>query len=167
MANKENEITIERLMDYYKAYKLNELAKKMNVKYDSLSSWKRASTLNPLKNLCRELGIYNEIFNADLVFDTKNNCDNLDNKNKLDIETILYSNKELKEIIRNWGCIGYGIVVGVILCLKENNLFLDTKKMEMLADDLKISIFLLREVAGGCDLFLLKHNGIELKKLDN
>lgn len=163
MANIENEKVIEKLMDHYGVYKLKELAIKMNVNYDSLSSWKRAATLNPLKNMCRGLGIYDEIFN-NLIFpneDSDSEINAFDKKKHLDIETISYDNNELKKVIKNWGVQGYGIVVAVILHLKKNDT-LDLKDIDELADDLKTTKHLINKVIEDCGLFIIERNLMKL-----
>ncbi len=53
---------IEKLLNYYNLTSLQELAKKLNIKQSSLSSWKSRNSINAIKNKCREIGIYNEIF---------------------------------------------------------------------------------------------------------
>ncbi|MDD3009523.1 MAG: helix-turn-helix domain-containing protein [Arcobacter sp.] len=53
---------IEKLLNYYNLTSLQELAEKLNIKQSSLSSWKSRNSINAIKNKCRELGIYNEIF---------------------------------------------------------------------------------------------------------
>lgn len=160
MANVENEKVIEKLMDHYKVYKLKELAIKMNVNYDSLSSWKRAATLNPLKNMCRGLGIYNEIFD-NLIIPVVDNYEinAFDNKKHLDIKTISFENKELKRVINNWGVQGYGIAIGVILYLKENDT-LDIKHIDSLSDDLKTTNHLVSKVIEDCNLFRIEYNNL-------
>ena len=158
MANIENEKVIEKLMDHYGVYKLKELAIKMNVNYDSLSSWKRAATLNPLKNMCRGLGIYNEIFDSIIIPSIDTDDSNaFDNKKHLDIETISYDNNELKKVIKNWGVQGYGIVVAVILHLKKNDT-LDLKDIDELANDLKTTKHLINKVIEDCGLFTIERN---------
>lgn len=60
---------IEKLLNYYNLTSLQELAEKLNIKQSSLSSWKSRNSINAIRNKCRELGIYNEIFgdlNADI-----------------------------------------------------------------------------------------------------
>lgn len=53
---------IEKLLNYYNLTSLQELAEKLNIKQSSLSSWKSRNSINAIRNKCRELGIYNEIF---------------------------------------------------------------------------------------------------------
>lgn len=53
---------IEKLLNYYNLTSLQELAEKLNIKQSSLSSWKSRNSINAIRNKCRELGIYNDIF---------------------------------------------------------------------------------------------------------
>lgn len=159
MANKENLIVIERLMEHFNVYKLNQLAQKMNIKYDSLSSWKNAATLYPLKNICRELNIYNEIFNNPIV------VPELDDKKHLFVDTISFENKELKRLIKNWGIQGYGVAVALIVYLKENTV-LEQKQLSEFADDLKVPVYLINRIIEDCKIFALEHNSIKMRDND-
>lgn len=160
MANKENIIVIERLMDYFNVYKLNQLAEKMNIKYDSLSSWKNAATLNPLKNICRELNIYNEIFSNPIIAQEQ-----FDDKMHLSIDTISFENNELKKLIKNWGIQGYGVAVALIVYLKENTV-LEQKQLSGFADDLKVPEYLINRIIEDCNIFALEHNSIKMRNED-
>lgn len=157
MPNKENIVIIEKLMDHYKVYKLKELSQKMNVKYDSLSSWKNAATINPLKNICRELNIYNEIFNN--LNDTNNN--NCEDKKHLHIDTISYNDKELNRVIKNWGIQGYGVVIALVIYLKENNT-LNLKYIDSFSKDLKTPTHLINKIIEDCNIFVLEQNVIKM-----
>ena len=53
---------ISRLFDYYKVYQIQDLALKMNVSQPTISKWKSRNSINAIKKICRELGIYKEIF---------------------------------------------------------------------------------------------------------
>lgn len=165
MANKENLIVIERLMEHFNVYKLNQLAQKMNIKYDSLSSWKNAATLNPLKNICRELNIYNEIFNNPIVVSEQDIGNNLDDKKHLFVDTISFENKELKRLIKNWGIQGYGVTVALIVYLKENTV-LEQKQLSEFADDLKVPVYLINRIIEDCKIFALEHNSIKMRDDD-
>lgn len=65
---------IEKLLNYYNLTSLQELAEKLNIKQSSLSSWKSRNSINAIRNKCRELGIYNEIFG-----DLNSNINNFQN----------------------------------------------------------------------------------------
>ncbi len=160
MANKENIIVIERLMDYFNVYKLNQLAEKMKIKYDSLSSWKNAATLNPLKNICRELNIYNEIFSNPIIA-----LEQFDDKMHLSIDTISFENNELKKLIKNWGIQGYGVAVALIVYLKENTV-LEQKQLSGFADDLKVPEYLIIRIIEDCNIFALEHSSIKMRNED-
>lgn len=56
------EFLIEKLLNFYNLSSLKELAIKLNIEQSSLSSWKCRNSVNAIKKKCRELGIYNEIF---------------------------------------------------------------------------------------------------------
>lgn len=53
---------IQKLMNYYQVFTITELADKMGVSQPSISGWKRNNYIKAIANKCRELGIYNEIF---------------------------------------------------------------------------------------------------------
>lgn len=54
---------INKLMEYYQVYTISDLAEKIKIGQPSISKWKINNSLNAIKKKCRELGIYNEIFN--------------------------------------------------------------------------------------------------------
>ena len=56
------EFLIQKLMRYYQVFTISELAEKMGVSQPSVSGWKRNNYIKAIANKCRELGIYNEIF---------------------------------------------------------------------------------------------------------
>ena len=62
---------INKLMEYYNVHTISELAEIIKIGQPAISKWKNNNSINPIKKKCKELGIYNEIF------------DNLDSKNNL------------------------------------------------------------------------------------
>ena len=56
------EFLIQKLMRYYQVFTISELAEKMGVSQPSVSGWKRNNYIKAIANKCRELGIYDEIF---------------------------------------------------------------------------------------------------------
>jgi len=53
---------IEQLMDYFKVYTISELADYLKIGQPSISKWKANNMVNAIKKKCKELGIYNDIF---------------------------------------------------------------------------------------------------------
>ena len=53
---------IEKLLNHYNVSTISELAKILDTKQTSISSWRARNSVNAIKKKCRELGIYNEIF---------------------------------------------------------------------------------------------------------
>lgn len=56
------EIILQRLLDYFDLDNMSQLADKLSVSQPTISKWKSRSSILPIKKICRELGIYNEIF---------------------------------------------------------------------------------------------------------
>ncbi|MCT7533876.1 helix-turn-helix domain containing protein [Aliarcobacter cryaerophilus] len=101
---------IEKLLNYYNLTSLQELAEKLNIKQSSLSSWKSRNSINAIRNKCRELGIYNDIF-GDLntqniqnqTIDTQNGINSFNNfaesnKQKIISKDILQDEEVIKVI---------------------------------------------------------------------
>lgn len=55
-------IAIQKMMDYYNALTMKELAEKIGISQQAISKWKNSNSFTAIKKKCRELGIYNEIF---------------------------------------------------------------------------------------------------------
>jgi transcriptional regulator with XRE-family HTH domain len=73
--NAENaEKLIERLMSFFNVFSLHELADKLGISQPAISKWKKTNSIIAIKKKCRELGIYNEIFD-----DFNSNVNNLQN----------------------------------------------------------------------------------------
>ena len=58
----EAEILIDNLLYYYNVSTYSDLALKIDTTQANISSWKIRNSINAIKNKCKELGIYNEIF---------------------------------------------------------------------------------------------------------
>ena len=58
----EAEILIDNLLSYYNVSTYSDLALKIDTTQANISSWKIRNSINAIKNKCKELGIYNEIF---------------------------------------------------------------------------------------------------------
>ena len=58
---------LSKLLIYYDVDTLSELAEILDVTQPTISKWKARKAIIPIKNKCKELGIYEEIFN-DLEF---------------------------------------------------------------------------------------------------
>ena len=53
---------IEKIMDYYEVHTITELSKILGIGQPAITKWKINNSILPIKKKCRELGIYNEIF---------------------------------------------------------------------------------------------------------
>lgn len=54
---------INKLMAYYNAFSMHELSSKIGISQPAISKWKNNNSVIAIKKRCRELGIYDEIFN--------------------------------------------------------------------------------------------------------
>lgn len=72
---KEIDNIIEKLFDYFKVSTIQDLAFKMRVTQSSISNWKTRNSINAIKRKCRELGIYNEIFDSKIQIKLENKSD--------------------------------------------------------------------------------------------
>lgn len=52
----------DRLFDYYNVYSIQDLATSMNVSQSTVSQWKSRNSISAIEKKCREVGIYNKIF---------------------------------------------------------------------------------------------------------
>ena len=53
---------INKLFDFFETNSTSELADKIKVSQPTISKWKNRNSINAIKKKCRELGIYDEIF---------------------------------------------------------------------------------------------------------
>ncbi|WP_066351674.1 hypothetical protein [Aliarcobacter skirrowii] len=56
------ELLIDKLLLHYNVSTYSDLALKLDTTQANISSWKIRNSINAIKNKCKELGIYNEIF---------------------------------------------------------------------------------------------------------
>ena len=145
------EFLIEKLFNYFKVSTIRDLSEKINMSESTVSKWRQRESINAIKKKCRELGIYNEIFSNPHIVKQED----------FFIDIMCYSNINMKKIIKFWGVQGYGIAIGIILYLKEKGT-LENKDIDLLADDLKTSTFLIKKVIEDCELFKIDDNIIEL-----
>lgn len=85
----EAEFFIEKLLKLYKVSNVAELSNKINTTQQTISNWNQRKSISALKKVCRELGIYNEIFK---------------NTNKEDLKIEVLENKFdqfLKDFVKN------------------------------------------------------------------
>ena len=88
------DIFINKMMEYFNVFTLNELADKIGISQQAISGWKKKNAILAIKKRCRELGIYNEIF-GDLSKETNNfhntnfsgNSSGVDNSNNKNINS--------------------------------------------------------------------------------
>jgi hypothetical protein len=62
---------VEKMMEFYQVFTINELSKEIGISQQAVSKWKKNNSITAVKKKCRELGIYNEIF-GDLNTNTNN-----------------------------------------------------------------------------------------------
>ena len=53
---------IKKMMDFYNVLTIKELAETIGISQQAISKWKNNNSIMAIKKRCRELGIYNEIF---------------------------------------------------------------------------------------------------------
>jgi len=73
---KEIELIFERLFNYFEVNTIVELSSKLNTSQSTISKWKQRSSSTGLKKKCRELGIYEDIFNFNTTQNNDNNAGN-------------------------------------------------------------------------------------------
>jgi transcriptional regulator with XRE-family HTH domain len=56
------DIFIQKMMEHFNVFTLNELADKIGISQQAISGWKKKNAILAIKKRCRELGIYNDIF---------------------------------------------------------------------------------------------------------
>ena len=59
---KNAEFYIEKLFQYFNVSSAVELSEKLNISQKNISNWKIRNSVNAIKKICRELGIYSVIF---------------------------------------------------------------------------------------------------------
>lgn len=64
MQNFTAEDYIFKLLDFFDVKDFLELSQKLGVAQQTVSNWKTRNSINAIKKKCRELGIYQEIFNS-------------------------------------------------------------------------------------------------------
>ncbi len=141
------------MMNFYTVFTMKELSEKIGISQQAISKWKNNNSIVAIKKKCRELGIYNEIFNDSQISNKEES---------FPLDLILYNNINMKRALKNWGTQGYGIAVGIILYLKENG-SLDLSDIYLLADDLKTSAFLIQKVIEDCNFLVQENNKIKLR----
>ena len=88
------EILIQKMMSFYNVFTISELANIIGVSQPSISGWKRNNYVKAIANKCRELGIYNEIFNDSQISNKEES---------FPLDLILYNNINMKRALKNWG----------------------------------------------------------------
>jgi hypothetical protein len=78
---------INKLMEYYNVHTISELAEIIKIGQPAISKWKNNNSINPIKKKCKELGIYNEIFDN---LDSKNNLSNCTDPYEIDKDDYYY-----------------------------------------------------------------------------
>lgn len=104
---------IEKLLTYYGVHTNIDLSEKLGITKQTLTNWKTRNAISAIKKKCRELGIYNEIFedNSSVQIKQGNNSraggrnyienlssgDNLENENKYEDLTISLLDKVIEK----------------------------------------------------------------------
>ena len=104
------EIILQRLLDYFDLDNMSQLADKLSVSQPTISKWKSRGSILPIKKICRELGIYNDIFGylntqniQNQTIDTQNGINSFNNfaesnKQKIISKDILQDEEVIKVI---------------------------------------------------------------------
>lgn len=104
------EIILQRLLDYFNLDNMSQLADKLSVSQPTISKWKSRGSILPIKKICRELGIYNDIFGylntqniQNQTIDTQNGINSFNNfaesnKQKIISKDILQDEEVIKVI---------------------------------------------------------------------
>ena len=58
----EIELIFDKLYSYFNVATITELAQKLDMSQPAVTNWIRRNSISAIKKRCRELGIYNEIF---------------------------------------------------------------------------------------------------------
>lgn len=104
------ESVLEKLLTYYDLDNMSQLAEKLGVTQPTISKWKSRGSILPVKKICRELGIYNEIFgdintnnyqNARSLADINAKHFNV-NSGKEVIDLLKNTQSELKKVQNEW-----------------------------------------------------------------
>ena len=66
------EYLIDKLKEYFEATTINELAEKIGVSQPTISAWKNRNSVGAIKNICKDFGIYHEIFETEESINTLN-----------------------------------------------------------------------------------------------
>lgn len=103
-------IILQRLLDYFDLDNMSQLADKLSVSQPTISKWKSRGSILPIKKICRELGIYNDIFGylntqniQNQTIDTQNGINSFNNfaesnKQKIISKDILQDEEVIKVI---------------------------------------------------------------------
>ncbi|WP_148625825.1 helix-turn-helix domain-containing protein [Aliarcobacter cryaerophilus] len=68
---------LKKLYDYYKVSGVNELSLKLGVSPQNISNWKTRNSINPLKTIIRQNGIYEKIFGESILRNASDLVDRL------------------------------------------------------------------------------------------
>ena len=100
----EAEILIDNLLSYYNVSTYSDLALKIDTTQANISSWKIRNSINAIKNKCKELGIYNEIFgdlNLNKFYQTGANSQQIDTQNNDGPGMVNYTNESKAQVDNN------------------------------------------------------------------
>ena len=98
---------IDKLMSYYNVFSMHELSSKIGISQPAISKCKNNNSILAIKKKCRELGIYNEIFedlntNINNFQNSKNNVAQIfggENQNNYNLDIKSKSNVTIDENI--------------------------------------------------------------------
>lgn len=128
------ELLIDKLLNYYNVFTYSDLGIKINVSQANISSWKIRNSVNAIKNKCKELGIYNEIFgdlNSNTIINITSEVNQaIKEKNEVNIdETTLFLFKEAYQKAKSSNNIK-GLRIYLMDFDEETEIIMPPKKVE-------------------------------------
>lgn len=107
---KEIDFYLEKLVEYYSVSSQEQLAIKIGVTPQTISTWKARNSISAIKKRCRELGIYKDIFGDSSIAisqgtgsraSAKNYFENINSPKNIEFEDLTMS--LIKSLIEKFG----------------------------------------------------------------
>lgn len=76
---------LEKMLFFYDLDSMSQLADKIGVSQPTISKWKARNSILPIKRICKELGIYKEIFKDNNSQEISKNSSDIESENKSDL----------------------------------------------------------------------------------